>query len=164
MLDRYPRMVLGQTTAAAPPPHDATTTADPGALDFGRHTNSRLGPMEHILHRIPESYVVPLAGGLAGTVSGVVSCPLDVIKTKLQAQGGFRARKGRALPAGAYSGVSGTARTIWMEEGVRGMYRGLGPMLLGYIPTWAVYLTTYNEAQAYFRTKTGGSRHARVSY
>ena len=28
-------------------------------------------------------------------------------------------------------------------------------MLLGYIPTWAVYLTVYNKTQAFFRTKTG---------
>ena len=105
---------------------------------------------------IPEPYVVPLAGGAAGAVSGFVSCPLDVIKTKLQAQGGFKpASDGIQAATAAYRGVSGTAATIWKEEGIRGMYRGLGPMLLGYIPTWAVYLTVYNKSQAFFRTKTG---------
>ena len=87
-----------------------------------------------------------------------MSCPLDVIKTKLQAQGGFRAQKAKepgTLSSAAYRGVRGTAQTIWREEGLRGMYRGLGPMLLGYVPTWAVYLTVYNEAQHYFNTKTG---------
>ena len=106
--------------------------------------------------RFPEVWVVPVSGGIAGAVSGLVSCPLDVIKTKLQAQGGFKtARDGAKLSTIAYRGVVGTAETIWREEGVRGMYRGLGPMLLGYVPTWAVYLTVYNKAQAYFRTKTG---------
>lgn len=105
---------------------------------------------------IPEGYVVPISGGLAGAVSGLVSCPLDVIKTKLQAQGGFRAsEEGVKITTAAYRGVQGTAGTIWKEEGLRGMYRGLGPMLLGYVPTWAVYLTVYNKSQAYFRTKTG---------
>ena len=105
---------------------------------------------------IPEPYVIPLAGGAAGAVSGFVSCPLDVIKTKLQAQGGFKSfPNGVQTASAAYRGFSGTAATIWKEEGVRGMYRGLGPMLLGYIPTWAVYLTVYNKSQAYFRTKTG---------
>ena len=112
------------------------------------------------LHRwvrnIPEGYVVPISGGVAGAVSGLVSCPLDVIKTKLQAQGGFRASKnGVEITTAAYRGVTGTAATIWKEEGLRGMYRGLGPMLLGYVPTWAVYLTVYNKTQAFFRTKTG---------
>lgn len=106
--------------------------------------------------RIPGAYVVPVSGGLAGAVSGLVSCPLDVIKTKLQAQGGFRASKdGVKITTAAYRGVQGTAVTIWRQDGLRGMYRGLGPMLLGYVPTWAVYLTVYNKSQAYFRTKTG---------
>jgi solute carrier family 25 folate transporter 32 len=108
--------------------------------------------------RVPEVYVVPVSGGIAGAVSGLISCPLDVIKTKLQAQGGFKIPKDAVkLSTAAYRGVLGTAETIWREEGVRGMYRGLGPMLLGYVPTWAVYLTVYNKAQAYFRTRTGES-------
>ena len=112
--------------------------------------------LERWVKRIPEGYVVPLSGGLAGAVSGLVSCPLDVIKTKLQAQGGFRTSKdGVKITTAAYRGVQGTAATIWNEEGLRGMYRGLGPMLLGYVPTWAVYLTVYNKAQAFFRTRTG---------
>ena len=100
--------------------------------------------------------MVPISGGIAGAVSGIVSCPLDVIKTKLQAQGGFQTREnGLRGTSAAYRGVAGSASTIWKEDGIRGMYRGLGPMLLGYIPTWAVYLTVYNKTQAYFRTKTG---------
>ncbi|KAL8695318.1 MAG: hypothetical protein Q9218_000217 [Villophora microphyllina] len=88
----------------------------------------------HWATRIPEGYVIP---------------------TKLQAQGGFQIPKNSInLSTAAYRGVYGTAATIWKEEGVRGMYRGLGPMLLGYVPTWAVYLTVYNKTQAYFRTKT----------
>ncbi|KAL9001207.1 MAG: hypothetical protein Q9169_000391 [Polycauliona sp. 2 TL-2023] len=105
--------------------------------------------------RTPERFIVPICGGVAGAVSGLVSCPLDVIKTKLQAQGGFQIPKDKVkLTTAAYRGVYGTAARIWGEEGVRGMYRGLGPMLLGYVPTWAVYLTVYNKAQTFFRTKT----------
>lgn len=112
--------------------------------------------LENWAKHIPQPYIVPISGGLAGAVSGLVSCPLDVIKTKLQAQGGFRTSKDNVkITAAAYRGVQGTAATIWREDGLRGMYRGLGPMLLGYVPTWAVYLTVYNKSQAYFRTKTG---------
>jgi solute carrier family 25 folate transporter 32 len=73
-----------------------------------------------------------LAGAAGGFTSGVVTCPLDVIKTKLQAQGGFRAQQAnhsRGPGTMVYRGMLGTARVIWREEGLRGMYRGLGPII-----------------------------------
>lgn len=92
-------------------------------------------------------------------MSGVVTCPLDVIKTKLQAQGGFRAQNGNRPRAGAsnvvYRGMLGTARVIWREEGLKGMYRGLGPIILGYLPTWAVWFTVYGKSKAYFSKHSG---------
>ena len=139
---------------------DRNPTPPPIATQNTRNgsSNSPRSWLRYWVQRIPEAYVVPVSGGLAGAVSGFVSCPLDVIKTKLQAQGGFRTPKeGIKITTAAYRGVQGTAATIWKEEGFRGMYRGLGPMLLGYVPTWAVYLTVYNQSQAFFRTKTGGS-------
>ncbi len=97
-----------------------------------------------------------LAGATGGFVSGIVTCPLDVIKTKLQAQGGFTAmQNGRQVgtglaPAKMYHGLAGTASVIWREEGIRGMYRGLGPIILGYLPTWAVWFTVYNKSKQWF--------------
>ena len=108
----------------------------------------------------PQPYVNSFCGAAAGAASGIVTCPLDVIKTKLQGQGGYRPRNGTALPTNAkpaYSGMIGTASVIWKQDGVRGMYRGLGPMLLGYLPTWAVYMTVYGAARDYYYTKTGES-------
>lgn len=97
------------------------------------------------------------AGAVGGFTSGVVVCPLDVIKTKLQAQGGFAAvRKGRHVGHHrVYRGLVGTGRTIWREEGIRGMYRGLGPIILGYLPTWAVWFTVYNKSKEYISQHSG---------
>jgi solute carrier family 25 folate transporter 32 len=94
-----------------------------------------------------------LAGAAGGFASGVVTCPLDVIKTKLQAQGGFRPQQGNAGPMSTnivYRGMLGTAKVIWREEGLRGMYRGLGPIILGYLPTWAVWFTVYGKSKEFF--------------
>jgi len=76
----------------------------------------------------------------------VITCPLDVIKTKLQAQGGFR-RHDTPGGGGHYNGFTGTGKMIWKEEGIKGMYRGLGPIILGYLPTWAVYFTVYEKCK-----------------
>jgi solute carrier family 25 folate transporter 32 len=95
-----------------------------------------------------------LAGAAAGLVSSVVTCPLDVVKTKLQAQGGAdmgeRAYRGlvgesRLPPASASSlelAIPGTCTRIWTEEGFKGFYRGLGPTIYGYLPTWAIVRPT----------------------
>lgn len=104
----------------------------------------------HILSsRLSDDNIRTFAGASAGIASGVVTCPLDVIKTKLQAQGGLR-NLGDKSTRVIYRGFVGSARTIWTEEGIRGMYRGLGPIVLGYLPTWAVYFTVYEKAKKAF--------------
>jgi solute carrier family 25 folate transporter 32 len=94
-----------------------------------------------------------LAGAAGGITSGFITCPLDVIKTKLQAQGGFRATNKTSHVV--YRGLIGTGRVIWREEGLRGMYRGLGPIILGYLPTWAVWFTVYGRSKEYFNPYFG---------
>lgn len=109
--------------------------------------------------KLPNSYVNSFCGAMGGMASGIVTCPLDVIKTRLQAQGSFRraTSQGRASST-LYHGMLNTAGIIWKEDGVRGMYRGLGPMLLGYLPTWAVYMAVYDSSREFYYTKMGTVR------
>lgn len=102
---------------------------------------------------LPASYINPISGATAGTASAIITCPLDVIKTKLQAQGAFRILDPSPTgPSGRemYRGMFGTAKTIVRQDGLIGMYRGLSPMLLGYLPTWAVYMTIYDRTKDRF--------------
>ncbi|KAN0063356.1 hypothetical protein ACQY0O_004522 [Thecaphora frezii] len=115
-----------------------------------------------------------IAGACAGLVSSVVTCPLDVVKTRLQAQEGRRP-SGRppaaslstspsppkgvspriavvagdmAVEQGArYLGLVDTLKRIWLDDGIRGFYRGLGPTIFGYLPTWAIYFTVYDSCK-----------------
>jgi solute carrier family 25 folate transporter 32 len=105
--------------------------------------------------RLPDGPVNALCGASAGVASGIVTCPLDVIKTRLQAQGSFRPRTYTGPTRVVYKGLTGTARIIWSQDGIRGLYRGLGPMLLGYIPTWAVYMSTYESTKDFLSDKMG---------
>lgn len=116
-----------------------------------------------------------LAGAGAGLVSSIVTCPLDVVKTKLQAAGPngggitgqspfFLARNFHPLfPStnsfrlfvnstndDAYASTrsnAGTFKRIWQNDGFRGLYRGLGPTIVGYLPTWAIYFTVYDKVK-----------------
>ncbi|KAH8920185.1 mitochondrial carrier [Atractiella rhizophila] len=92
-----------------------------------------------------------IAGAGAGVISSIATCPLDVVKTKLQAQGKVVGRE-------AYKGLVGSFGRIWREEGIRGLYRGLGPTVMGYLPTWAIYFTVYDRSKVALEAKYGKDR------
>jgi len=84
-----------------------------------------------------------IAGAGGGLVASIATCPLDVVKTKLQAQRAIQGQQG-------YLGIMGTVKDILYENGLRGMYRGLGPTILGYLPTWAIYFAVYDGIKTAF--------------
>ncbi|KAI7864914.1 mitochondrial carrier domain-containing protein [Spinellus fusiger] len=90
-----------------------------------------------------------VSGALAGLASAFVTCPLDVVKTRLQNQG--RVQPGQV----AYQGTLGTLSRIWCDEGIRGLYRGLGPTIFGYLPTWAIYFTVYDYCKNTWSNRDG---------
>jgi solute carrier family 25 (mitochondrial folate transporter), member 32 len=148
----------------APSNRKSTRSNSPmsSSADSSMHTTHRAeGPtrLQRWAATAPDSQFNAISGAIGGFTSGIVTCPLDVIKTKLQAQGGYTPiDKGRhAGHPKMYNGLIGTGKVIWREEGIRGMYRGLGPIVMGYLPTWAVWFTVYNEAKVvigqYHRTQ-----------
>ncbi|KAI8324459.1 mitochondrial carrier [Martensiomyces pterosporus] len=92
-----------------------------------------------------------IAGAGAGCVSSIVTCPLDVVKTRLQYQGVLQEKyiKQGYTP---YRGTFNTLGRIFTEEGVRGLYRGLAPMLMGYLPTWGIYFAAYEALKSKLST------------
>lgn len=110
-----------------------------------------------------------LAGAIAGSTTSLITCPLDVVKTRMQylpilretmlkEEGGKRKVgmlynltggddvKQKQKP---YKGTLISLRRIWSEEGLRGLYRGLGPTLLGYLPTFSIYFPAYHNYKYY---------------
>jgi solute carrier family 25 protein 33/36 len=77
------------------------------------------------------------AGGIAGAVASAITCPLEVIKTNLQA----RANVGSGLHP------LSMATKIVAEQGPRGLYRGLSLSLMGIIPTRSCYFWTYGASK-----------------
>lgn len=149
------KMSLQRNTTSAPGPADFASTSTSSQFrtqaGFARR-DAKINIFERFAMGRSDSTFNALAGAAGGFMSGVVTCPLDVIKTKLQAQGAFKAQPGASA---VYHGMLGTARVIWREEGLRGMYRGLGPIILGYLPTWAVWFTVYGKSKEYFSNFSG---------
>lgn len=89
-------------------------------------------------NKFNDTTITAISGAIAGLLSGIVVCPLDVTKTRLQAQG---LQNINGIPY--YKGILGTMRTIIKDETIAGLYKGLIPTLLGYFPTWTVYFSVY---------------------
>lgn len=140
--------------ASYPPP--TAKKQDVSAVEVARG-GAPVSSLAILSTKLSTSTINSLCGAMAGVASGIVTCPLDVIKTRLQAQGSFRPQNaGKPVTSRAlYHGLIGTARVIWAEDGLRGMYRGLGPMLLGYLPTWAVYMTVYEASKDFYYERMG---------
>ena len=104
-------------------------------------------PANTIRHSLTPDSKNALSGACAGILTSLITCPLDVVKTRLQAQiNSLQAnRAGLGVPSGAlYKGITASLKRIWTEEGIRGLYRGLGPVMVGYIPTWYVFFLWFH--------------------
>eukprot|EP00803_Ostreobium_quekettii_P000690 evm.model.scf_314EXC.15 EVM.evm.TU.scf_314EXC.15 scf_314EXC:97663-100955(-) len=93
-----------------------------------------------------DDFTTVLSGGIAGAVTATLVCPLDVLKTRLQVPG-------QGL---LYSGFTAGLSRILMNEGFRGLYKGLTPTLIALIPNWAVYFTVYERLKTSLSAQAGG--------
>ena len=71
----------------------------------------------------------------------MICCPLDVAKVRIQVQGKIGVLKYST------SNTLSAVRTIAEEEGIRGLYKGLGPALLTVPLFWSMYWCTYNRVK-----------------
>jgi len=84
-----------------------------------------------------------IAGAVAGALTAIVANPLDVARTRAQVQ---PTTKG-AVPH--YRGLTRTLLLLVQEGGPFVFFRGIGPQLLGLVPSWAVYFTAYDHLKQY---------------
>ncbi|XP_054245179.1 solute carrier family 25 member 48 [Indicator indicator] len=89
-----------------------------------------------------------LASTLAGFVSVAIGTPVDLVKIRLQMQTQPRTTADTKLkPAvpgfAAYRGPVHCFRTVLQKEGLPGIYRGAGAMLLRDVPGYCLYFIPY---------------------
>ncbi|KAK1321794.1 hypothetical protein QJS10_CPA03g01754 [Acorus calamus] len=81
-----------------------------------------------------------LGGGLSGLTAAAMTYPLDLVRTRLAAQTNEM----------YYRGISHTLHTIWRDEGIRGLYKGLGATLLGVGPSIAISFSVYETLRSHW--------------
>ncbi|KAG0475326.1 hypothetical protein HPP92_015012 [Vanilla planifolia] len=104
---------------------------------------------KNLLHLLPgldgakqyigtDVFVRLLGGGLAGMTAASITYPLDLVRTRLAAQTNHV----------YYQGIWHALNTICREEGVRGLYKGLGATLLGVGPNIAISFSVYETLRS----------------
>ena len=83
------------------------------------------------------------AGGLSGILTWLVNYPIDVIKSRIQADGTQGNHK--------YNGFIDCGRQIYNTEGVKGFKKGLGVTLVRAFPVNAVTFATVMVLLNYMR-------------
>jgi len=66
---------------------------------------------------------VLISGGVAGTLNGIITLPIDVIKSRYQ-----------AAPDGTFSSAKEVACKLYHLEGPKALFRGVGPVLVRAFP------------------------------
>lgn len=83
-----------------------------------------------------------LFGAASTTVGQVVAYPLQLIRTRLQADKGGNLRK--------YSGMVDCFKQSYSLGGFLGLYRGIGPNLLKSIPSISISYAVFETCSNYF--------------
>lgn len=86
-----------------------------------------------------------VAGGMAGMVACTIAYPLDLIRTRLAAQSEYI----------YYAGITDAFKKIIHEEGLLGLYRGIGATLMQVAPSLAINYAAYETARSSWLAYTG---------
>ena len=154
---RFVRM--SRPVASSVPSSAASTSSTergaPGQLPpYDIHSRIARGLNPLVLRAIADQpFANGLSGAVAGTIAATVVCPLDVLKTRLQVST-------LASQSEQYLSTVEALRRIARSEGVRGLYRGLGPTIAALLPNWGVYFSTYGALKRVLTSERAAAREA----
>lgn len=101
-----------------------------------REVENNLGFLSYV------KYEHLVAGVTAGLTSTLALHPLDVIKIR------FAVNDGKSHKTPGYTGIVNAFTTIYKQEGVFGLYRGVTPNLWGAATSWGLYFFFYNSIKS----------------
>lgn len=94
-----------------------------------------------------------LSGGFGGVSAVLVGHPFDLTKTRLQ-----------TAPEGTYTGGMDVVRKTLKADGVKGMYRGMGPPLVGVTPIFALSFWSYDMGKKIVYSLTPDRKDPKLGY
>lgn len=122
-------------------------------------------------HPTVKPWVHFVAGGIGGMAGAVVTCPFDLVKTRLQSdiykniyKSNVNTSKsmGFLTKAGThFKETVGIISSVYKVEGFTSLFKGLGPNLVGVIPARSINFFTYGTTkEIYSRTLNNGQEAA----
>lgn len=101
-----------------------------------------------------KAWVHFVAGGVGGMAGAIVTCPLDVVKTRLQSDVYHKIYNNTPKSANPLiqtlqhlKETGSVIRGLYTSEGSRALFKGLGPNLVGVIPARSINFLTYSSAK-----------------
>ncbi|XP_072174848.1 solute carrier family 25 member 36-A-like [Diadema setosum] len=107
-----------------------------------------------------------VAGGVGGTVGAVITCPLEIVKTRLQSSTTtFKPLQVISVSSGGSTvvhledcgrrtlSIAKCIKQIIEAEGGTALFKGLGPTLVGVAPSRAIYFGAYANTKNFLNTK-----------
>ena len=114
-----------------------------------------------------ETLVHLAAGGVGGTIGAIITCPLEVVKTRLQSS--IVSLNFTPCPVTTTTTTTGATaatprltnhlfilrfiRHIVETEGTKALFKGLGPNLIGVAPSRAIYFSAYSTTKTFCNEK-----------
>lgn len=102
------------------------------------------------LHDVLESVHHFALGSLAGAFGAFMVYPIDLVKTRMQNQ------RGSAVGQVLYKNSLDCAKKVIKNEGIKGLYSGVLPQLVGVAPEKAIKLTVNDLVRGKFTDKATG--------
>lgn len=125
-------------------------------------------------HPSVKPWVHFVAGGIGGMAGAVVTCPFDLVKTRLQSDvyrtiykstagknsTGPKAFKYLRQAAIHFRETFGILSNVYGNEGFRSLFKGLGPNLVGVIPARSINFFTYGTTKEIYSAAFNNGQEA----